>query len=42
METSEIYTNAKSIETVKEGSIDTLVLNFSGIKKNMQIQFIKY
>jgi hypothetical protein len=42
MKTSEIYTNAKSIETVKKGSIDTLVLNFSGIKKNMQIPFIKY
>ena len=41
MDTGEIFTNVKSIETIREGDIDILVLNFSGIKKNMQIQFIK-
>ena len=41
MDTSEIYTNVKSIETVREEDIDTLVLNFGGIRKNTQIQFIK-
>ncbi|MDD4438524.1 MAG: hypothetical protein PHS04_10880 [Tissierellia bacterium] len=41
MDTSEIYSNVNSIETVREEEIDTLFLNFSGIRKNMQIQYIK-
>ena len=41
IDTSEIYTNVSSIETVREEDIDILVLNFSGIRKNMQIQYIK-
>jgi hypothetical protein len=41
MDTSQIYSNVSSIETIREATVDTLVLNFDGIKKNMQIQFIK-
>ena len=40
MDTSEIYTNVRSIETVKEDGRDALTLNFSGIRKNMHVTYM--
>lgn len=40
MNISKIYTNVRSIETVKEDGRDALALNFSGIKKNMKITYL--
>ena len=41
METTEIYTNVKSIETISEGGLDALTLNFIGIKKNTHVTYIR-
>ena len=40
MDTSIIYTNVRSIETVKEDGRDALIINFNGIRKNMHLTFI--
>lgn len=40
IDTSEIYTNVRNIETVKEDGRDALTLNFSGIKKNIHVTYM--
>lgn len=42
MYTSEIYTNVEGIETVIEGNIDILVLNFSGRKNTQILHCVQY
>ena len=41
MDTSKIDTNVRSIETVKQDGRDALTINFSGIRKNIHVIYMK-